>query len=295
MDLPYRLIAVDVDGTLMNSRNELPAANREALHRAHEAGLKVCLCTGRSLTEARPVIDQIGLDSDVGVFVFGAIVSELPGGRTICRSTIRAGTADRLVGFFLDRDLPVLALFDPQEVGYDYRYILGERATPRAAEALQRWQELAPTEMRHVKGWEAGEQRSIRIGVLVEAENASQMLADLDEAFGREELVYNAIYAPNYGLHVVECFAPHVSKWHGLEQVAGAMEIAGDQIVAIGDDVNDVEMIRHAGLGIAMGNAVPPVKAVADWHAPTHDEAGLAAAIEALLAGNITDQKAPVD
>ena len=141
MGSKYRFLAIDVDGTLMNSRNELPAANREALHRAHQAGMIVCLCTGRVLAEARAVIDEIGLDSDVGVFVFGAIVSELSTGRTLHRTTIPNPVADRLVAHFRSLGSPVLALYDSAEAAVDYRYLPGERNR----EYFERWLQISPS------------------------------------------------------------------------------------------------------------------------------------------------------
>ena len=84
----------------------------------------------------------------------------------------------------------------------------------------------------------------------------------------------------------MECFAPGVNKWQGIMQVAGPMGITGSQVVAIGDDINDLEMIRNAGLGVAMGNAIAPIKAAARWQAPSNDECGMAEAINRLLNGH---------
>src|SRR5678815_1566330 len=128
MKRPCRMIAIDVDGTLLNSRNELPPENKVAVHRAHEAGITVCLCTGRSLTETQDVIEQLGVDSDRGIFVFGSIVSELPTGRTLHRARLTPQTTERLVGHFSQRGYPVLILYDARQTGgVDYDLIRGER------------------------------------------------------------------------------------------------------------------------------------------------------------------------
>ncbi len=282
MGLKYRFLAIDVDGTLMNSRNQLPPANREALHRAHQAGMTVCLCTGRMLAEARTVLDEIGLDSDVGVFVFGAIVSELPSGRTIHSTTIPNRLADRLIAHFRSLDSPVLALYDSAEAGVDYRYISGARNR----QSFERWLEISPARVERVEQWQPSSFEPVRIGIIEDAAHLAESLASVQRAFSPRELKCNSIFAPNYGFHVVECFAPTVSKWHGIMQVVGPMGVDASQVVAIGDDINDLEMIRHAGLGVAMGNAIAPVKAVARWHVPSHDEDGLAVAIDRILNGS---------
>ena len=279
MGLKYRFLAIDVDGTLMNSRNELPPAHREALHRAHQAGMSVCLCTGRMLAEARTVLDQIGLDSDVGVFVFGAIISELPTGRTLYRTAISRAVGDRLVAHFQSVGSPVLVLYDSAEAGVDYRYIRGERNR----QYFERWLEISPARSERVQEWQPSPFEPVRIGIIEDPAHIAQTFASVQRAFSPQEVKCNSIYAPNYGLHVVECFAPAVSKWHGIMQVIGPMGIDGSQVVAVGDDVNDLEMIRHAGLGVAMGNAIAPIKAAARWQVPSHDEDGMAIAIDRIL------------
>jgi len=276
----YRLLAVDIDGTLLDSHSRLPSCNRIALERAHQAGLRVCLCTGRSLTEARPVIDQLGLELDAGVFVFGAIVSDLRTGRSIGREAMPASLADRVVAFFQERDYPILALYDVTEAGVDYRVIAGRRH----AEACELWVRKTPCRVCRANGWPS-EHSVVRLGVIERPEHLQDLLAALKAEFPADKLKCNAIYAPNYGLHVVECFAPQVNKWHGLTQLLRAWDLSADQVVAVGDDVNDVEMISQAGLGVAMGNAVEPVRAVARWQAPSNDAGGVAAAVEVALRG----------
>jgi HAD superfamily hydrolase (TIGR01484 family) len=160
---------------------------------------------------------------------------------------------------------------------------MADRATPAASEALRQWQVKAPSSFEYADDWQQDEFEPIRIGVVIDSQDAPETLAGLQQTFG-DEITSNSIYAPNYDFHVVECFAPHVSKWHGIEQLIDRLGITGDEVAAVGDDVNDVEMIRSAGLGIAMRNAVEPVKAVADLHVPTNNEHGLAEAIDIILA-----------
>jgi hypothetical protein len=286
----YRFLAVDVDGTLVNTSQRVPEAHCEALHRAHHAGMTVCICTGRNVAETRAVIEAIGLDLDVGVFVFGSLISQLPEGKTIQRTTIPADTAADLVSYFNAQGFPVLALYDPQEMGVDYRFIEG----PRDMGVFERWLEKAPATVERLSHWEPADCEPLRIGVIDEIDRSAETIRLLGQQFPKERLKFNSITAPNYGVHVVECFAPQVNKWYGIQHVASQLGIAASEIVAIGDDVNDLEMIQHAGLGIAMGNAIDEVKQLADWQAPSNDESGVAAAVDALLQGSIHDTPKPV-
>jgi hypothetical protein len=278
--IDIKVLAIDVDGTLVNSRNELPEENLRALHRAHEAGLKICICTGRSLVETQSVIERIGLDLDYGVFVFGSIVSRLPEGTTLVRTLMDPALADRLVAFFREMGYPVLLLYDPTQARIDYRYVAGQRHR----EWYDRWLALAPPTLERLDAWAPLAASPVRIGVITSPDEIEDVLRRLRDTVEPELLNYNAIHAPNYGVHVVECFAPKVNKWYGLMQLAERFGVTGEQIAAIGDDVNDLAMIRNAGLGIAMGNAVESIKNLADWQVATQDEAGVAEAIDRILA-----------
>ncbi len=279
MASPYRFLAVDLDGTLLNSSGKLSAGNRAALHRAHQAGITVCLCTGRNPTESGPVIEALGLDLSAGVFVFGAVVKDLQTNATIFRNAMSAELADRLIAHLASRGHPILALYDPGEADCDYVLVEGRENR----EAYERWLAYAPARTQRLTKWEPRACTPLRIGVIERPDRIEQTLADLRAEFSPDEAKINSIYAPNYGLHVVECFASQVNKWHGIMQLAGRMGLFPAEIATIGDDVNDIEMIAQAGLGVAMGNAIPAVKQAAKAHVPDHDHDGVAVLVHRLL------------
>jgi hydroxymethylpyrimidine pyrophosphatase-like HAD family hydrolase len=93
----------------------------------------------------------------------------------------------------------------------------------------------------------------------------------------------NLLVNKNYQGHILEILHPAVSKWRALEQFAAQEGIRPEEIIAVGDDYNDLEMIRHAGLGIAMGNAIAAVKAAADYVTGSNAEDGLVRALERFI------------
>ena len=93
---PCELLAIDLDGTLLDSSHRVPPENRAALHAAHAAGIRIVLCTGRSFPETRPVLDEIGLDLDATVTVFGAVLTDVRTGRTLERLPFTLDLAYRL-------------------------------------------------------------------------------------------------------------------------------------------------------------------------------------------------------
>jgi Cof subfamily protein (haloacid dehalogenase superfamily) len=98
-------------------------------------------------------------------------------------------------------------------------------------------------------------------------------------AFGARARL-NVLANKSYQGSILEILHPDVSKWHALRQFAAQEGIAPEEIIAVGDDHNDVEMLRHAGLGIAMGNAVEAVQEAADHVTESNAEDGLASALE---------------
>lgn len=274
----YNLLAIDLDGTLLDSDHLLPEDNRAALHRAHDAGWRVVLCTGRAFTETRPIIDQIGLDLDATVTVFGALVSDARSGRTLHRRAIPLDVARQVTTWFQLDGYPVLWLTDPDEAGDDGFIVAGPRRHP----AVDAWMERSPCKVRNVPTLPTAPAAPVRLSIIDEADTLFDISARLRAAFDGA-LVHNVLHAPPYRLSLIEAFEPLVNKWYGVELLCRRWNIDPQRTVAIGDDVNDLAMIAHAGLGVAMANARPAVKEAADRIAGTNDECGVARLIDDLL------------
>ena len=122
--------------------------------------------------------------------------------------------------------------------------------------------------------------------------NGFELKIALAERFGGR-IVCHAIHVPSYGVDVLEVFDPAVNKWEGILHVARRRGILPSQIVAVGDDVNDITMLQHAGLGVAMGNAKPEAIAVADRVINRNDADGLAEFLEELVESQAVAPVAP--
>lgn len=242
----YRLIAVDLDGTLLDDDGVVPQPNRAALDRARRAGIAVCICTGRSHLESRPV----------------------------------AGDA---IAWFARRGLPTVVTHDGYTAGF-HCYVITRGASQAGMGELRRWTSRAVCAHREVCDWPTDAPAAVRVGIIVPRPDAYPLEAEFRRNFAGR-LAGQALYVPNADLWVLEFFAPDVNKWTGLLPIADERGIAPAQIVAIGDDVNDIAMIEKAGLGIAMANAHEAVKQVADRIAPSNDEAGVATVINEILDG----------
>lgn len=275
---PYRLLAIDLDGTLLSPSHAVAAADRAALHRAHDAGLRIVLCTGRAYAETRHIVDQIGLDLDAAVTVGGAVITDVRSGQTIWKREIPADTARAGFDWFAGLGFAVLWLTDAGSHGFDGYAIDGPRRHP----AFDRWVRTTPCVVRELPELPPDPEPPVRLTIVDDHDALFEIAERLSIAFAGR-LTNNILTAPEYQLRLIEVFAAGVNKWAAISVLCDRWKIDRRQTVAIGDDVNDVDMVREAGLGIAMANAHPTVKAVARRQTGSHTEGGVAAAIDGIL------------
>lgn len=275
--LPYDLLAIDLDGTLLDNLGALPGRNREALHRAHASGMKIVLCTGRCLAETRSVVDEIGLDLDACVTCSGAVLTELATQRTLSAETIGPPLALEASGWFAERDYTVLWLTQPEPDGSEGYVLPGANRHP----AIDVWLARAPFRMRE-NGPPHPQTDPLRLTIIDRAPTLAPVAVELEAAFG-ERLTHNLMPARRGDFAVIEVFRAGVDKWSGILKLCRRWSIDPRRTAAIGDEVNDLPMIRGAGLGVAMGNAAPPVRAAAKRHVADNQACGVAELIDALL------------
>ena len=273
----YDLIALDLDGTVLGPDGKVSPATKRAVRRVLNCGYRVAFATGRNYYESLPVLDAIG-HYDAAIFVGGASVIDLAaGGESLHRQTMQSALAVEVCRAFAALGLPPMVLQDRAAAGVDF--LIGPLAVPAV---VRGWYERTNAVVREVADLEAADHaHTLRVSTLgppplVEA--AEAMLA----AEFAERTMFNKVKLAEVGVELLEVFDPSVNKWAGLLHVAARHDIPRERIVAVGDDMNDLHMIREAGLGVAMGNARPRIKALADRVIGSHAEDGLAAFLDEL-------------
>ena len=275
----YRMIAIDLDGTLLGPDGSVSDRARDAVRRALSAGLLVCFATGRNWTESRTVLDAVE-HYGTAVFVGGAMVIDTGRQVTLHRTTMQPALAAEVCAALESWGHAVLALQDTGEAGVDY---LVTADLPLNRETAQ-WMERTSALVQRVTTLGAyHHDHTIRVGICADPAYVAEVKGSLLERFGDRILCHN-LNVPSAGVEVLEIFDPAVNKWEGVLHVARAHGITPEEIVAIGDDGNDVPLIRGAGLGVAMGNAKSAALEVADRVIGANHEEGLAAFIDELLA-----------
>jgi hydroxymethylpyrimidine pyrophosphatase-like HAD family hydrolase len=275
---PPRLLALDIDGTLLNSDREVSLRTRAAVDAARSVGVRLVLVTGRRLPSARRVAGDLG--GDVALIAHnGALVEEES--RILVSRPLGRGEARRAVEIGLAGGAePVVHC----GAGGEGRILVrvGARRSPHVLYYL----EQAAADVRPVPDLpaavEAEEPMLVMFGgACREMTSTRQALA---EALGRRARVERSVY-PARDLEILEVLDEGVTKSAAVAWLQSRWGVAPEQTLAIGDNWNDREMIRAAGVGYLMGNADPGLRRLGLPVLPSNDDDGVAVAIERHVLG----------
>ncbi|BAM02899.1 HAD hydrolase family protein [Phycisphaera mikurensis] len=281
----YRLLGLDLDGTLLQPDHSVAAEEREAIAAAQAAGCIVVPCTGRAWHEsAGPLRHVAGLD--LGVFVTGCLVQRLTDGGVVHQKALTPRLAGELIEHLRDLPEAVLAFQVRHAVGHDFLVTGDGELTANTAW----WFDHTASRLRHLRHPGAADLgECVRVGVVSTRGRLRERLAGLAEAFGDRITAHSFPGVEREGesdpVEILEVFPAGVSKWTGIRMIADAHGIDDAEIAFVGDQINDLPALRAAGLSVAMGNAVPAAVAAADRQTARHTEHGVAEAIHRMLAG----------
>lgn len=281
--MAIRLIALDLDGTLLDSRGQLSARNRAAVASARAAGVSVALVTGRRFRDARPLALELGLDVPV-ISHNGALTKHAHSLETVSAILMPVGAARAVVR--LGRAHGAAALVSDDHVGagllvYDHlsegntalakyiawsRRVVGEEAA-RAIRRVPSLDEYLDHDPLHV---------AFSGGCAAMERLADVMRRELGAAVRLLLTLY-----PKTDFALLDVLHPEASKGAGLAAVAAEQGLGREEVLAVGDNFNDLEMLEWAGTGVVMGNADPALRERAGFHTTaSNDEDGVADAIE---------------
>lgn len=262
----FRLLVLDLDGTLTNSKKEISPRNRQTLLRLQQEGVRLVLASGRPTYGIAPLADALQMKEH------GGFILSYNGGEII-----EWGTGRLLYKNLLPDDvLPVLytaAVRNGQAIlTYDNEYILTESPDN---EYVRKEAFLNKMKIRAVDDFlEAAPLPLPKCLIVGDPDRLIRTEAELSLRLQGQISVYRS---EPYFLELVPM---GIDKAHSLSVLLDKLGLTRETMVAIGDGYNDLSMIRFAGLGIAMANAQEPVKQAADYITLSNDEDGVAAAIE---------------
>ena len=286
MHPPVRLVAIDMDGTLLPTFSQtISSRNAKALKAAQDAGITIAVATGRRTAYTAPLLDGLELRADTPLITSNGAVTRTLGGEAIDRSHMNARVARGLCGL-LRQFGSVVFTFDRPERG---ELVLED--LEQAHGRISLWVEANRNAIEVVKPLENalvdGDdpiQGMVAVG-LSQMRKAEMALKDSEWAKDCECM---RTEYPARDLAILDLLPPGVSKGWALERLAKRLGVDRKETMAIGDNWNDVDMLEWAGQGVMMGNAATDLRTMAKmrgWkQARPNDEDGVALVLEAAVA-----------
>ncbi len=282
-----KLLALDLDGTLLNSRGQVSEENRKAIRAAEERGVLVTIATGRRFRDGRPLGIELELNAPL-ITHNGALLKYADSLETIASSLLSTETAREAVRVGKEFGGDALVSVDPHGKGtllYDrvsddniplQRYIAwGKRLHGHEAEES----------VIHVDHLNAvlDQHEIIHISFSGTCLRMEGMISVLRDELGGTVTVLPTIY-PRRDFTLIDILPPDASKGKGVEKLALLNDLKPENVMTVGDNFNDVEMLEFAGTPVVMGNADARLLERGEFYTTvTNDESGVAAAIERFI------------
>ena len=282
-----KLLALDLDGTTLDSRGEIPDDNRRAIRAAEDAGVLVTIATGRRFRDARPVGVELELNAPL-ITHNGGLLKYAGSGEAVAYSLLSHKTSLEIVKAGKSFGGDALVSADPQ----GYGKLLYDRVSDDN-EPLQkyiRWSQKlhgpdAENSIEHVPILEDILDQHEIVHISFSGSCAAMHSLDnlLRSELGASVTILSTIY-PRRDFTLIDILPPDTSKGHGMSRLAAVENIPAEETMAIGDNFNDLEMLEFAGTAVVMGNADARLRDRPEFYTTlTNDEAGVARAIERFI------------
>ena len=266
--MPIRLVAIDLDGTLVNDALHINVRDRAAVKAATASGVHVVIATGRMFRSSLPYARTLGLTGPI-INYQGAVIREISTEEVLYKCELTVEMQQRVLSLTEPRDWHVNAYIDEK--------VYTERARPEA-DLYERISGVPYETVGRLSSWVSQDSTKLVL-VDLDKESVPERMAELTESVGSVARVTRSL------AWFVEVINPQVSKARALALVAERLGVGQADVCAIGDNKNDEEMISWAGFGVAMGDAPPEVKAIARHVTGTVNEAGVADVFERFVLG----------
>lgn len=282
-----KLLALDLDGTLLNSRGKISETNKQAIRRAEEKGVLVTIATGRRFRDARPVAREIGFNAPI-ITHNGALLKFAESLETVAFSILENETVREILRVGREFGGDALLSADPHGKG-----VLLYETVSADNEPLQKYIEWSKTlhgdeaeeAVHHVERLEdvLPENETVHVSFSGKCAPMEEMEIILANELKATATILTTRY-PRLDFTLIDILPPDASKGVGVEKLALIENLSPENVMVMGDNHNDLEMLHYAGTPVVMGNAEPGLLERAEFYKTTsNDENGVAAAIERFI------------
>jgi Cof subfamily protein (haloacid dehalogenase superfamily) len=278
--MEYKLICIDMDGTLLNKQHKVSEASKEAIKKAHDKGVHIVISTGRMYVDAREYSDFVGVKSPV-IASNGAIIKEKDRNEVIYKSTLGEELNLKLLDVVFKHKLDPMFATPETSFGSSFQSklvieylklkgVFNKNMIFKYVRSRKQLESIVKREKDNI----------------IKCEVISRNIQKI-EGLKKELRKFEDIEIACSTKYNIEITCKGVSKGRAVELLGSYYNIPREQIIAIGDSENDLSMIEYAGLGVAMGNAPEEIKQKADYVTDDNGSDGVAKAIERFVLGNV--------
>ena len=285
----YKLIAIDLDGTLLNSYGQVSEKNREALRKAQEKGVQIVLASGRSTNSVKNIANELG-DNDYIICGNGSLVYDLQNDEIIYDKFIEKKKALQTIkiceqnsiyynvytqNMLIAKSLSNNVLFYHQE---NANKPDSRKTKINLVENIYDY--IQNIENENILKFTISDNSSIIFNSIIKKLREIKNIDVLDVAHMSRKIIKAGTEEVQMAYYYTEITSENVDKWNAIKWLAEKLGIPNDEVIGIGDNVNDKLMIENSGLGVAMGNSAPYIKEIADRVVASNNEDGVAEIIE---------------
>ncbi len=284
----YKLVAIDLDGTLLNSYGQVSKKNKEILKEAQERGIEIVLASGRSTNSVKNIANEIG-DCKYIICGNGSLIYDLQKEEIIYDKFIEKAKALQIIkiceqnsiyynvyteNMVIAKTLSNNVLFYHQENANKPE---NKKTKINLVDNIYEYVEKLENE--NILKFTISDTSSIIFNSIIKKLREIKKIDVLDVAHMSRKIIKSGTEEVLLEYYYTEITCEDVDKWNAIEWLADKLNIQKEEIMAIGDNVNDKLMIENAGIGVAMGNSAPYIKEIADKVVASNNEDGVAEAL----------------
>ena len=285
----YKLIAIDLDGTLLNSYGQVSERNREALKKAQEKGIQIVLASGRSTNSVKNMANELGNNNYI-ICGNGSLVYDLRNEDIIYDKFIEKKKALQIIKICEQNSIyynvytenMVIAKTLSNNVLFYHQENANKPDSRKTKINLVEniYEYIENLENENILKFTISDNSNIIFNSIIKKLRDIKNIDVLDVAHMSRKIIKSGTEEVEIAYYYTEITTENVDKWNATKWLAEKLNISNEEIIGIGDNVNDKLLIENAGLGVAMGNSAPYIKEIADRVVATNNEDGVAQIIE---------------
>ncbi|MGM0123014.1 hypothetical protein IGI37_000380 [Enterococcus sp. AZ194] len=262
-----KMIAIDLDGTLLNDAKQISEKNKQVLAEAKALGVKIVICTGRPLKAIEGFLEELNLlePGDYSITFNGGLVQKNDTGEIMEQTVMAPSDVHRLHQLSVDLDMPLDVLSEGNVL-----QLPTSKNHPSIYSQLNKLLNFQPITLEEIDGSTIYN----KVVVALDQDILDPKISDIPKAYYED---YEIIKTRS---NLLEFMPKGITKGYGISLLAKDLGIQREEIMGIGDEENDLPMIEYVGVGVAMANAVEQVRKAADYVTASNEEDGVAQAIE---------------